>query len=364
MRVCAMSALATRDHAMHAFAMHVFATRVLVMRVNKICAQVICVLNDEQKVSILVAIVFTRFERNRMRLLTVIIIVAACLSMAQTAIGQIDCLVTVNMDMIQGSNKEQLQNFAQDIQTYINSNKWAGDDYDGDKIKCTLNIFFLSQSGENSYTAQIFLGSQRPIYKDPSAKNTAMVRIVDDRWDFSYTKNQPIYRNEEQFDALTDFIDFYVYLVVGMDYDSYEPQGGSKYFQRCFVFANQAPSSVKGWDRNPSGYSRLALIEEIMNPKYQPFREGFYLYHYKGLDWLAKKPSEAYKNMISVLQSIADQKKIGNPRALIFKNFFETKYMELAEVFKNYNSKSVYQMLIAVDQAHQTTYEEAARQAR
>jgi Domain of unknown function (DUF4835) len=299
-----------------------------------------------------------------MRLIPVFFIAVACLSMTQTSAAQIDCQVTVNMDMIQGSNKEQLQNFAQDIQTYINSNKWAGDDYDGDKIKCSLNIFFLSQTSENSYTASIFLGSQRPIYKDPSAKNTAMVRIVDDRWDFSYSKNQPIYRNEQQFDALTDFIDFYMYLVVGFDYDSYEAQGGTKYFTKCFTFANQAPTSAKGWDRNPSGYSRLTLIEEIMNPKYQPFREGFYLYHYKGLDRLAKNPAEAYANMVAVLKSIADQKKIGNPRALIFKNFFDAKYMELAEIFKNYESKSIYQLLVAVDPAHQTTYEEAVRQMK
>ena len=299
-----------------------------------------------------------------MRLIPVFFIVVACLSMTQTAAGQIDCQVTVNMDMIQGSNKELLQNFAQDIQTYISSNKWAGDDYDGEKIKCSMNIFFQSQTGDNSYTAQMFLGSQRPIYKDPSAKNTAMVRIVDDRWEFSYSKNIPLYRNEEQFDALTDFIDFYMYLIVGFDYDSYESQGGTKYFQKCFVFANQAPSSAKGWDRNPSGYSRLTLIEELLNPKYQPFRDGFFLYHYKGLDLLARKPDEAYKNMISVLQSIADQKKIGNPRALIFKNFFDAKYMELAEIFKNYESKSVYQLLISVDPAHQATYEEAARQAK
>ncbi|HLP15938.1 MAG TPA: DUF4835 family protein [Bacteroidota bacterium] len=300
-----------------------------------------------------------------MRSIAVVVIIAALLSIPYTVSAQIDCQVTVNMDKIQGTNKEYLQNFAQDIQTYISSNKWAADDYDGEKIKCTLNIFFLSQTGDNSYSAQIFLGSQRPIYKDPSAKFTAMVRIVDDRWEFAYSKDRPLYRNEQQFDALTDFIDFYMYLVVGFDYDSYEPSGGTKYFQKAFVFCNQASSSAKGWDRNPSGYSRLGLVEDLLNPKYQPFREGFYLYHYKGLDWFAKKPAEAYKNIISVLQNIAEQKKSGNPRALIFKNFFDAKFMELADIFKNYeSSKSVYSLLISIDQAHQSTYEEAARKAK
>ncbi|MGE5316113.1 MAG: DUF4835 family protein [Acidobacteriota bacterium] len=300
-----------------------------------------------------------------MRLAAVFIIVAAFLSMTRTASAQIDCQVTVNMDKIQGTNKDQLQNFAQDIQTYIASNKWAADDYDGDKIKCTMNIFFLSQPSENSYTAQVFIGSQRPIYKDPQGKSTAMLRIVDDRWDFIYEKGRPIYRDDQRFDALTDFIDYYMYLIVGFDYDSYGPGDGTKYFQKCFNFCNQAPSSAKGWDLLPSGYSRRGLVEDLLNPKYQPFREGFYLYHYKGLDLLARKPADAYKNMLAFLRSIAEQKKIGNPRALIFKNFFDAKYMELADIFKTYeDAKSAYQLLIQVDQAHQSAYEEAARKTR
>jgi hypothetical protein len=296
-----------------------------------------------------------------MRSIAAMVIVAAFLSMAPAASAQIDCKVTVNMDKIQGTNKEQLEDFATDIQTYISTNKWAGDDYDGDPIKCTLNIFFLSQNGDNDYTAQIFLGSQRPIYGDPSGKSTAMLRIVDDKWEFIYQKGHPLYRNEQQFDPLTDFIDFYMYLVVGFDYDSYDPLAGTKYFQKCFVFCNQATSGAIGWDRNPSGYSRLTLVEDLLNPKYGSFREGFYSYHYKGLDLLAKKPDEGYKNIISFLESIGEQKRIGNPRALIFKNFFDAKYMELADIFKNYNSKNVYQLLVKIDQAHQATYEEAAR---
>ena len=265
------------------------------------------------------------------------------------------------MDKLQGSVKEQLQNFAQDIQTYISSNKWTNVDIGGEKISCSMTVFFVSASDNNTYTAQLFIGSQRPIFfgKNPSAKKTAMTRIFDDKWEFTYFKNQPLYRNENQFDPLTDMIDYYMYLVLGFDFDSYEPDGGTPYFQKCLTFCNQAPSSAKGWERSTTTYSKFTLAEELLNPKNQPFREGFFLYHFKGLDLLATKPDVAYKNIINLLQRIAELKKSGNPRSLLFKNFFETKYGELADLFKNYSDKNVYQLLIAVDPAHQAQYEEA-----
>lgn len=277
--------------------------------------------------------------------------------------AQIDCDVTVNFEKISFA-ADQLQNFERDIENYINSQRWSNDDIGGEKIKCTMSIFFVGGSEDNFYQAQVFIGSQRPIFigKNPSSKNTSVVRIFDDKWEFTYTKGQPLYRNETQFDALTDFIDFYMYLIMGFDYDSYEVQSGTSYFQKAYTMCNQAPSNAKGWDRGSGAtYSKYTLMGEILNPKNQPFREGWYSYHYRGLDLLATKPETGYKNMVKMIQNIADLKKTTNPRAILFKTFFEVKYGELAEVFKKYEDKSIYQLLISLDQTHQTAYEEALK---
>jgi hypothetical protein len=62
-----------------------------------------------------------------------------------------------------------------------------------------------------------------------------------------------------------------------------------------------------------------------------------------------------------MLNNIKSLKQNSNPRALLFKIFFDTKYGELAEVFKGYGDTNIYQLLIQVDQAHQSSYEEAAK---
>lgn len=275
--------------------------------------------------------------------------------------AQIDCDVTVNFDNV-SQVRERLVTFEQDIENYVNSTKWSTEEMGGEKIKCTINIFFVAVTGENSYQAQAFIGSSRPVYigNNPSDRNSPIVRIFDDKWEFTYLKGQPLYRNDSQFDPLTDFIDFYMFLILGFDFDSYDNQGGTAYFQKAYSTLTQAPQTSKGWDRgSATNYSKFTLIEEINNPKYQPFREGFYLYHYKGLDLLATKPDVALKNMSGLIQKIGELKKTSNPRALLFKTFFETKYEELSDVFKKYPDTSMLQLLISVDPAHINAYDQA-----
>lgn len=293
-----------------------------------------------------------------------LLICVAGILCASRALAQIECQVTVNMEQLPGNLvSDQLQNFKSDIENYINNNRWTNDDLGGEKIKCSLTIFFTTGPGDNSYTAQMFLGSQRPVFvgKRPSTKNTAMLRMFDDQWSFTYVKNQPLIKNETQFDDLTDFLDFYMNIVVGFDYDSYDPLSGTPFFQKALTFCNQAPGSAKGWTISTSGYSKKGLVEELLSAQYNSFREGLYRYHVKGIDLLATKPDDGYRNIIAFLQKTGETKKATNQRSLLMKAFFDTKYLELAEIFRNYQDKSVYQLLITVDPAHQTSYDEARK---
>lgn len=275
--------------------------------------------------------------------------------------AQIDCDVTVNYDQVSAA-REKLSNFERDIEAYINSQKWTTDDLGGEKIKCTMNIFFTSADG-NNFKTQVFFGSSRPIFvgKNPSAKMTPTTRIFDDKWEFEYVPGRSLYRNENQYDALTDFIDYYMYIVLGFDYDSYQKSSGTAYFRKAFTICQQAPSTAVGWDRGTgSAYNRYNFAEEILNPTNQPFREGWYAYHFRGLDLLATKPEKGYENIVSMLTNIKALKQNSNPRALLFRIFFETKYGELAEVMKGYSDRNIYQTLVQLDQNHQKAYEDAA----
>jgi len=123
--------------------------------------------------------------------------------------------------------------------------------------------------------------------------------------------------------------------------------------------ANQAMSSSAGasWKQQAGNYSRFGFIDELMDLKNQSFRLAFQKYHFDGIDLLDTDPQTGLQNILQAVTSIA-QLRPQNPRSLLLKTFFETKYMEIADVFRQYPDKAVFEQLATLDPGHQATYQE------
>jgi hypothetical protein len=278
---------------------------------------------------------------------------------SQLLAQMVDCTVNVNYEAVATSNKDQLRDFASDIKSYVNSYLWGADNIP-DKVKCTLDVFVQRVQGENTYTAQVFVGSQRPIYG--SAKSSVVLRLMDDSWQFTYLKGRPINHNPYTYSNLTSFLDFYMYLIVGYDSDTFEKLSGTPMFQKAADIANLGRSSGDaGWQPVTSGYSRLQLINEILSPSYERVRLAFWQYHFTGLDSLAFAPEKAYQNILQAIENIGKVKRLSDPRNQVIKLFFDTKYMEIADVFAKDPDKSVWGIIANIDPAHLKTYEEYSR---
>ena len=275
---------------------------------------------------------------------------------------QIDATVVVNYEAIPTTNKDLLRDFQNDVKTYLGNYNW-GPGSPGDKVKCTINVFFQSVIGDNRYSAQVFIGSQRDIYK--SAQSTAVVRLFDGLWEFTYVKTKPLNHSRNTYDDLTSFLDFYVYLVMGYDYDTYERLAGTPLFQKAADVASQGRSTgEKGWQPATSGYSRAQLIDELLSTTFQPVRVASWYYHFAGLDSLAIDRTRAWQNMLTGIQLISDARKNADPRNVVIKSFFEAKAKELADVFAEYPDPSVFTLLTSVDPNHQQAYDEARNRRR
>jgi hypothetical protein len=275
-------------------------------------------------------------------------------------IGQeLDCDVTVNYESIPSTNKEYLVDFTNEVRTYLNSYKWTTEDLEGEKIKCSLSIFFTSASGSTGYSAQVFVGSQRLVYQG-DGKVTAVFRIKDDMWDFSYEKNQPIYHNEYRFDPLASVLDFYAYVIIGFDFDSHEALSGTPFFQKASNVVNLGASTSfsRGWNKSTGTYTRAGLIEELLNSRFTPLRQGLYDYHFNGLDMMASERKQAFQTIVNVLDLFADFKTTEGTGVLYTRIFFDAKYLELADLFTDYWDPEIYTKLDAIDPSHQRYYDE------
>jgi hypothetical protein len=274
---------------------------------------------------------------------------------------EVDCSVQANYEAIPNSNKDLLRDFVNDVKTYVNNYTWGAPNT-GAKVKCTLNIFIQSVTGENKYSAQIYIGSQRQIYN--TEQNSAVVRIFDDAWEFTYVRTNPLHHNPYVFDDLASILDFYMFLVVGFDNDTYDEMGGTPTFQKAADVASVGrSSSQKGWNASTSPYSRAQLIDEIMNPTYAPVRRSIYRYHYSGLDSLAYNRQQAQLTILQAVKTIGDVRKRGDIRSLLVRLFFDAKAKEIADLFVDYPDPDVYDVIIDADPSHQMVYD-AARKSR
>ncbi len=272
------------------------------------------------------------------------------------AAQEINATVTLNYETLSGTDRENVSGLGPAIQNYINSYQWTGQNFSGPKIPVTLNIYLLSASG-GVYSAQAFIGSQRPVYK--SSNMSPMLRVMDNSWQFTYTQGQPLLHDQFHFNSLTGFIDYYMYVVLGFDYDSYDPLGGTKYFQDAanIVAQGQNGNYPQGWGPSSSGtYSRYSLVNEVLSAKYEIFRKSFYEYEYNGIDLMSTERDTAQANIAKALTNIANiVLQSGSPSTLM-RVFFDAKYQEIANSLQGYPDKSIYQKLSIVDQAHQSTY--------
>lgn len=275
---------------------------------------------------------------------------------------ELSCDVTIDVEKIPSAQRDNLRGFEEQVEKYVNEYRWTTEDLGDEKIHCAINVNFQSATSDNRYSAQVFIGSRRTIYvgNDPSGRETIILRILDERWDFEYTPSRPIYHDEYQFDAIADFLDFYAFIIIGFDLDTYVELSGSPYFQKAVNLCSQASTTAfnAGWTAQSGNYTRSGFADEVSNVRYQGFRQSFHKYHFDGVDLLATDALTGLSNMLTAIESIAELRTKVDPRSLIVRVFFDTKYAEIAESFLRYPDRAVYGRLAAADPTHSSTYQE------
>jgi hypothetical protein len=310
--------------------------------------------------------------------LKLILVIILCFSLFLKA-QDFDAQVTINTDALSPDAKDKVSTFKQQVEDYFNRNKFYENSYfnetnmpgsDVYKIKLIIQFNFTSGNSDN-YNVQMFVTTQRIIdkydkKKDP--KYTTAFRNLDERCAFTYTKSMQFIKNDLRFDPLLSLLDYYAYMALGYDQDSFfpkdDPKNKSAYFQKAFDICNKQMSDKNGWTETGGGSkpSRLQLVQELLNPRFDDFRNGFFEYHWFGLDSLGLSKN-SHRIILNAIRKISGIKK-KEVKAFNVDLFFEAKNAEIAELFLNYGDKTVYDQLMQYDPSHQRIYEDAKKRAK
>lgn len=290
-----------------------------------------------------------------------------------------DVQVVMNIDALSADAKDRVSTFKQQVEEYYNRNRFYENSYFNEtnmpgaelyKIKSVIQFNFKGASGDN-YDVQILVASQRIIDKFDKKQNpkyTTLFKILDERCAFTYNKSMQFIKNDLRFDPLLSLLDYYAYMMLGYDQDSFFPKDDSKnksvYFQKAMDICNKPMSDRNGWTETGGGSkpSRLQLVQELLNPRYEDFRNAFFEYHWFGLDSMGFSKN-AHKIILNALKKIGNIKK-KEVKAYNIDLFFDTKNAEIADLFLNYGDKRIYDQLILIDPSHQRIYEEAKKKAK
>lgn len=273
---------------------------------------------------------------------------------------EFNCDVTLNTRQISGSAYEYVDELERELETYINQNRWTDDRYEEhERIRCQIQVVLTSADDQFNYSAEAFFSVRRPIYN--TVQESAAIVLSDNNWGFSYPRNKNLVFDELQFDDLTSFIDFYMYVILGYDYDSFAELGGSRYFSKAQdIFELGRNSGSPGWGRSIGAQrNRNGLISDLQNPNYQPLRRAIYRYHRYGLDQFTMNNRASIEEVVEVIRMLEEAKRRTSNNYL-FDIFFDTKYNEIVALLRTADVQTrleAYNLLRDADPAHSSAYE-------
>lgn len=295
---------------------------------------------------------------DSVRLRRVLAVLAFGITMASTpaAAQELNCSVTVNYTQLSGSDYGYLQDLEQLIDEYLNEYAWTEDTFkEYERLDCSVQLFFLEATTLTSFRARMVVASRRPIYG--TAQSSTIVQLSDTDLQFNYARGTPLIHDLERYDPLASVLDFYAYILLGMDYDTFSEMGGTPHFERARRIADIAQSqNATGWTQLGGDRGRSNLISQLMDARFRTLREAYFTYHFNGLDYFVANPSEARQSVLTTLQQLEElQEELG--RQYLIDLFFSAKAGELAAIFLNSNlSSQAYDVLSIVDPSNLNQY--------
>lgn len=242
--------------------------------------------------------------------------------------------VTINSDKIQGTNKQVFTTLQNALTEFINNRKWTDATFAvNERIDCTFNIIINEMPSDNSFKAEIQIQASRPVYN--SSYITTLLNFRDTQFDFDYTEYEQLEFMENSLSSnLTATIVFYIYTILGLDFDSFSPKGGSAFFQQAqqIVSLAQAQMSWNGWKAFDSDRNRHAIATALTDNTSDIFRDMWYNYHRKGLDEMAANVDRGRTTILSLLPTLDEIKKV-RPSSVLLQMFADAKLDEVVAIY-------------------------------
>jgi len=272
---------------------------------------------------------------------------------------ELNCRVQVDVSQISGAESEFafLSDLEQKIREYLNTRSWTDDEFlRHERIDCSMQVVVLEALSLSEFRARLVVTARRPIYG--TSQSSVIARINDPEWQFDFSRGSSLTYDLNRYNSLTSVLDFYAYLLLGYDYDTFSALGGTPYFEQARTVADQAEGSGDpGWSSVGTQQNRVQLLSNLLDQRHEPLRRVYYTYHRKGLDRFVRETDAARTQMLDLLGTLQSLNQRLS-RSFALNVFFQTKYQELTALFSGSDRASqAHRVLVQVDPSHSSEYD-------
>ena len=227
------------------------------------------------------------------------------------------------------------------LSNFVNGRKWSNESFQpNEKITCNFLLSITQSLNNNEFNATLTVQAARPIYN--SSYQSPLINYLDENVIFRYVEFQALDFSESRVQGnepvaanLTAVFAYYIYTILGLEFDSFSLRGGDEYFQKAENIVNNSPDATEiiGWKPFDGLRNRYWLMENLTNSKYALVHDAFYNYYRLGLDQMYDKEIDARNAILNTLNQL-NTVNTETPNTMIMQFFFQGKGNELANIFK------------------------------
>jgi len=265
-------------------------------------------------------------------LLTSLLVLAGLL---RSAAQELNCIVTVNSDQVSQTNQQIFRTLERSLTDFVNQTQWTNRLYkEHERLNCRMFIT-VTRYDSGRFEANIQLQSSRPVFN--TTYETPVFNYKDDQFYFEYIEFQPLVFNENVFSSnLVGVISYYAYIMLGLDADTFQLEGGTEFYEKAQGIVTQAQgANLAGWGQTASdNRTRFQLVNDLLSNTYREYRIALYNYHRKGLDILGDNNSTG-KQIIAGSLRLFETLNQRRPNAFLLQTFFDAKAEEIQNIFSD-----------------------------
>lgn len=256
------------------------------------------------------------------------------LTLGQMFAQELNCNLVVNAKLTGNENDQIFKNLERQLTEFINNSSWTNKNFNPqERINCNM-VVTINEQDNDMFLATLQIQASRPVFN--STYNTPIYNFNDKNFSFRYIEFQNLVFNPNQYESnLVSVLAFHIYMILGIDADTFSPNGGDPYFKQAQTILNYSQQEgFKGWKREDGNQSRFALIDALLSNSYKEFREVMYAYHRDGLDQMYQDQKMAKTTIAGEIQKLKNMHN-RRPNSFLMRMFFDTKADEIESIFSD-----------------------------